>query len=97
MLIFTAREMGHSGSSSEYIVALDWQDTATGREGGSTVEAIIEWLDKGNSAYVVRGGATIDVLVERPLGRRPYLRTRPDHTGRDNLLALPLRSSRRAS
>ena len=90
MLLFTAREMQPQGASHQHISALTWRNTDTGHVGKSKVEDIIDWLDKGNRAYVSGGGATIDVLVRRPPGRRPHLETRPDWTGQDNLLSLPL-------
>lgn len=92
MLIFTAREMAAQGTGHEHIAALRWKNTVTGTTDRSTIDDIIAWMDKGNRAYVQGGGETIDVLVRRPPGRRPYLETRPDWTGRDNLLSLPLDS-----
>jgi len=49
----------------------------------------IDGIKEGKWAfYVSRGGATIDVVIAVHMGNE-YLKTRPDHTGADNLLSLP--------
>ena len=56
------------------------------------VEEVISLIERAtNSFYVTVGNATSLVTVVRPLGflRRPYIRTTPDWTGKDNLLKLP--------
>ena len=58
-----------------------------------SVEDVIYLIDHHLSRfYVSVGGATAWVEVVHPgliSGRRPYIRTTPDWTGKDNLLNLP--------
>ena len=54
------------------------------------IATTVGWVEQGNRAFVRGDGATIEVTVVEPGGgRAPYIRTLPDHTGKDNLLALP--------
>lgn len=56
------------------------------------VETVIRLIDAGNDLfYVSRLGEYSTVLVVRPYGRNPYIRTVADADGekRDNLLSLP--------
>lgn len=56
-----------------------------------TREEVIRLIEnKTDSFYVSVGGVTVWVEVVYPGGgRSPYIRTKPDYTGKDNLLSLP--------
>lgn len=90
MNVCIAKRMS-GGHSIEHIESLKWRDTGNGNVSYSTVSALVEYIDKGGRLYCARqgGGEPALVSVERPVGRKPYLRTVPNSTTRDNLLALP--------
>ena len=49
----------------------------------------ISYIEKGvYNFYVSVGGYTTDVIVATHMGNK-YIKTQPDITGKDNLLALP--------
>ena len=56
-----------------------------------TREEVIRLINAGTDRfYVSVGGATAYVeVVKPPFPHSPYIRTYPDRTGKDNLLALP--------
>jgi hypothetical protein len=88
MVFFTAIELSAGGHSHEHIIRFWWEQN--GKTGCSDIATIVSWLKRGNSAYVRVGGNTVEVKVVEPGGgRKPHIRTTPDHTGKDNLLALP--------
>lgn len=90
MVVCIARKMS-GGRTLEHIVELKWRNTGTGNEDKSSIPSLIEWIENGNTLYCAdqRGGSPVVVMVERPVGRRPYLRTKPNGDPYDNLLALP--------
>jgi len=55
-----------------------------------TREEVIRLIDnRTDTFYVSVPAGTARVEVVRPTGRAPYIRTKPDATGKDNLLSLP--------
>ena len=56
-----------------------------------TREEVIRRITAGTDSFFVRvGTTTVWVIVVRPgYPRDPYIKTLPDWTGKDNLLALP--------
>ena len=57
--------------------------------GKITVEEVISNIEKRVCDYYVSvDGFTIDVTIVNGVNRK-YIKTRPDSTGKDNLLALP--------
>ncbi len=55
-----------------------------------TREEVIRRIKARTDSYFVRaGGALAWLEVVEPYGRDPYIRTKPDWTGKDNLLSLP--------
>lgn len=77
------------GNDHQHISTVRWLNASAGISNTSTVASMVEWLDKGNEAYV--GGPTerVRVAVVRPQGRPAYLRTHADAQWTDNLLKLP--------
>lgn len=56
-----------------------------------TVEEAIKRIDANLlEFYVSTPSVTTFIKVERPIGKRAYIRTVPDHTEKDNLLNLPM-------
>ena len=88
MVFFTAIELSASGYSHEHIIRVWWEQN--GKTGSMDIATTVSWLKQGNKAFVHGGGTIVEVKVVEPGGgRAPYIRTAPDHTGKDNLLALP--------
>lgn len=55
-----------------------------------TVNDVIERIETNVSQfYVSTSSGTANVEVVRIPGRRPFIKTIPDHTQKDNLLSLP--------
>lgn len=91
MIICIERRMS-GGYTIEHIAQLRWRNTTDNNTDWSTVTTLVEWIEAGNKLYCQRPnghGDPVIVLVERPPGRRPFLRTAPNNTPADNLLALP--------
>lgn len=73
------------GNGHEHITMVQWrQDTDTNK---CATHEMIEWLRKGNSAYVSDGVKTVEVQEYK--ANPPYLRTVADGRWTNNLLALP--------
>lgn len=90
MVFITAIELSAGGYSHEHIIRVWWEQS--GKSGDMDIATAVGWLKQGNKAYVQGGGAIVEVKVVEPGGGRPpYIRTAPDHTGKDNLLSLPRR------
>jgi len=88
MVFFTAIELSAGGHSHEHIVRVWWEQD--GNAGNMDIAKVVSWLKQGNKAHVRGGGTIVEVKVVEPGGgRAPYIRTTADHTGKDNLLALP--------
>ncbi len=91
MVLITHVRLSENGYAPEHIIRVRWKDSANGTkpDGEMDLETTIGWLDKGNRAFVTDGRNTVEVTVVRPSVGRPYIKTRPDQTTRDNLLSLP--------
>lgn len=77
-------------STNEHITEIGYKESALRPKVIISVEDAIKRID-GNSYefYVSTPQGTAYVKVERPAGRRAYIRTVPDRTQKDNLLSLP--------
>ncbi len=91
MVLITHVRLADNGFAIEHIVRVSWKDTSNAAKpsGEMDISTTISWLEQGNHAYVSVGRDTAEVTVVRPSTGRPYIKTRPDHTTRDNLLYLP--------
>jgi hypothetical protein len=89
MIEITAIRLGE-GRAHEHITDVRWRSASTSA-GQSTREAIVSWLSVSatNQAIVADGSGSVEVLVVRPPGQPPYIRTWADGHWTDNLLALP--------
>ncbi|KQC01762.1 DUF3892 domain-containing protein [Pedobacter sp. Hv1] len=77
-------------SSNEHITRIGYYESALRPKVIITVEEAIQRIDRNSTEfYVSTPAGTAYVKVERPNGRRPYIRTVPDRTEKDNLLSLP--------
>ena len=82
------------GTFHEHITTLWWTDPADNKNGDSSKETVVGWIDdKGGTAYVQQPGtARADVgTVDPGNGRAKYLRTYADGAWNNNLLSLPRR------
>lgn len=51
---------------------------------------VVRYISSGYQYYYTRvDGSKAEVEVVRPSGREPYIRTKGNHTTKDNLLSLP--------
>jgi hypothetical protein len=91
MVLITHIRLAENGFAPEHIIRVRWEDTNNTAKptGEMDIPTTISWLEQGNHAYVSVGRDTAEVTVVRPSSGRPYIKTRPDHTTRDNLLSLP--------
>lgn len=80
----TEVHMSEGGYLNEHIVSVRWVEYGTGKTDTSTKPQMIEWLDKGGSAYVESATTKVAVLVVRPQHGEPYLRTYANGTWTDN-------------
>jgi hypothetical protein len=84
----TAIKMSTTGNSHEHIVDVQWRNDSGGTT-QSTREAIIEFIDRGNSVHVQSGAQQVPVGVVRPSSGAAYIRTYADRQWTNNLLSLP--------
>jgi hypothetical protein len=77
------------GDTEEAITSVMWLNTSDGVVGTSTVEAMVDFVDKGNVLYVGGPEGHVRVGVVRPHGRRPYIRAYANKQWVDNLRNLP--------
>jgi hypothetical protein len=77
------------GTGLEHIVRL-WWTTDGGKTGDASRGELVTWIEDGGKAYVVGDdGTRADVEVVAPAHGPKYLKSKPDASKRDNLLALP--------
>lgn len=76
-------------SSTEHITEIGYYESAFKPKVTISTEEAIKRIDANSSEfYVSTPQGTAYVKVERPIGRRAYIRTVPDRTEKDNLLSL---------
>ena len=73
------------------ITHLNWINEATGNKGRSTRLEIYNFIKDRGQAYVVDVADNSKAYLEalETAGGTKYIRTKPNDTGRDNLLSLP--------
>lgn len=76
-----------AGSGHEHIDSLRWLDSGTEKSKVFTRAACVDWLTKGNKAYVATEDAKVEVRVVD--AHPPYVRTVANNRYTDNLLSLP--------
>lgn len=86
MLYITAIHLG-PGRLLQHITDVQWLTPSN----GMTVAQTIAWMEKHQSEVVQVAGkeGPATVRVVRPHQGAPYIRTSPDNSPSDNLLALP--------
>lgn len=92
MIYITEVRMSRNGKRNEHIEAVRWEHRGSPEKSGeSSTEEMIDWIDNKEGFVHVRDGEghDIPVHVTRPANGRPYLKTNPDGTLKDNLLDLP--------
>ncbi len=77
------------GTHHEHIESVKWRMTSSGRVDVSTVASMVTFIDGGGSAVTWDGRSSARVIVVRPAGHAPYIRTVADGVLTDNLLQLP--------
>jgi Protein of unknown function (DUF3892) len=77
------------GDAERHIAFVRWLNAATGLSKTSSVVAMVNWLEKGNRAYVGGNTGRAEVQVVRSAGQAPYLRSQENGQWTDNLLRLP--------
>lgn len=67
-----------------------WHDDADNTNGINERVALISWMEANKvGAYVSVSAGTVACTIRENQYGTKYLETRPDNTGKDNLLALP--------
>ncbi|MCE9672617.1 DUF3892 domain-containing protein [Myxococcus stipitatus] len=75
------------GDRLEHITRVRWVDGLNFRQGESSREEMVRWIDDGGDARVKASPRDVSVHVVR--ASPPYLRTAPNDSPYDNLLTLP--------
>lgn len=73
------------GNQYEHVTEVRWKQDQESNT--ATTHQMIDWINKGNKAYVSDGMFSVPVLVVD--ANPPYLRTYADNRWTNNLLALP--------
>ena len=81
--------LSEGGSRPSHIVRLWWitKDGDGVEESGTRLE-LAEWIERGGKAFTVGGGRDADVEADATPSGVKYVRTVPDDSKLDNLLAL---------
>jgi Protein of unknown function (DUF3892) len=80
------------GNRPSHIVHLWWKTKdGSGAQGDGTRLELAKWIEDGGKAFVIGGGRRADVEVDTTGAGVKYVRTVPDDSKLDNLLALPKR------
>jgi Protein of unknown function (DUF3892) len=67
-----------------------WHDDVDGTNGIDERVALIKWMEDNKvGAYVSVSAGTVACTIRENQHGTKYLETRPDNTGKDNLLSLP--------
>jgi len=85
------KDNGNHENPLTAISYLGWQNPANNEKGKTSRVDMYNWIKKGGVAYVVDPKDNSKVTLttaETPRGTQ-YVKTRPNDTGRDNLLTLP--------
>lgn len=85
----TAIRMTPGGTRHEHIASVQWRNANAGTTGVSTVASMVRFIDGGDAAVTWDGRTSARVIVVRPSGHAPYLRTVADGILTNNLLQLP--------
>jgi hypothetical protein len=85
----TAVRFGGNRKTEDAIVRYQWLGLDNGQIGESDKPTLVEWIDKGNRAYVGSGVNRTDVGVVKPALSEPYLRTYFHGKQTNNLVKLP--------
>lgn len=75
--------------SEDRIAGVQWLNSTSGLSRKSSTAQFIDWLEKGNHAYVAGHDGRAEIRVVRRAGGAPYLRTAADGSWTDNLRELP--------
>lgn len=89
MKFITHVRLSSGGSKHEHITDVKWLNSSDNTTGTSTKQAMVDYLEKGNKAYVKDGSGKVEVLVVDATPKPKYLRTKADDRWTDNLLSLP--------
>jgi hypothetical protein len=84
------KDSGNHENSLIAISELGWKDETTFVTGRKTRVEMYDWVKAGNTAYVkdAHGNQATLITAISPKGTK-YVKTKPDDTPTDNLLALP--------
>jgi hypothetical protein len=79
--------MSPGGFTNQHITDVKWISDQDGSVDQSSREVMVDWIDKGGSAWVqgTNSRSQVGVVRETP----PYLRTYANGIWDDNLLSLP--------
>lgn len=78
-----------NANDHQAITHLAWTNPGTQESGVSTKPVMVDWIDKGGTAFTDNGGVRATVGVVKPQVGEPYLRTYSDGQWNNNLLSLP--------
>jgi hypothetical protein len=73
----------------EAITYLGWVNESTGKKGRATKLEMVDFIEKGNQAYVQGRIKKVYLEVKTSSHGNKYVRTIPDNIESNNLLSLP--------
>ena len=82
------KDNGNHYNPHEAIQKLGWIDENSGKKGISTRLEMVDFLEKGGSAYVSRGGKVAYLIVKKSISGNKYVQTIADGRETNNLLEL---------
>ena len=83
------KEGGYHSDPHEAISNFGWMNESSEEKGNATLKEMVDFLDKGNKAYVRDARNDVAYLeVKTSWAGHKYVRTIPDGIHNDNLLAL---------
>lgn len=82
------KDGGNHYNQHEAIEKLGWIDEASGKRGISTRLEMVDFIEKGGSAYVERGGKKAYLIVKRSISGNKFVQTIADGRETNNLLEL---------
>lgn len=85
----TAVRMAPGGTRHEHIASVQWRKGNAGTTSSCSVAAMVKYIDDGGTTVTWDGRNSARVMVVRPSGHAPYLRTVADGVLTNNLLQLP--------
>jgi hypothetical protein len=88
-IIAVRKDGGNHYNPYEAISAYKWLNEGTGASGIAERPSMVDWVERGNTAYVSSQEGTVNCEVRHSLLGTKFLQTNADSRSSNNLLNLP--------